>query len=115
MTGNLNIEKLKPETVYLYDPDRKRHQPRKFTSPWNGPHKVTGKKNQLNFRISSLQGKEFLVHISRLKKANNLGIWEERQGNVCRRQRTRKKREPEEEEEMVIPADSIRAHVPPIS
>jgi hypothetical protein len=52
----------------MFNLARKRHQSKKFLSPWVGPFKVTNKRDKLNYQVNSLQGKEMWVHVNRLKR-----------------------------------------------
>jgi hypothetical protein len=62
------------DIVYLYNPAKNSHMPKKFRTIWDGPYKVKSRKITLNYLIENEQGKEQLVHINRLKKTNNPGI-----------------------------------------
>ena len=77
------------ETVYLFNPAKKPGQSSKFWSVWVGPCKAVARLSKLNYRIVNLQGKEFVVHVNRLKRAYNQGIWRTKEKKRCyRKQRT---------------------------
>jgi hypothetical protein len=63
------------EIVYLFTPAIKRGQCKKFRKFWSGPYKATEKLSELNYRIESQQGKEYVVHVNRLKRAYNQDVW----------------------------------------
>jgi hypothetical protein len=63
------------EIVYFFTPAIKPGQCKKFRKFWSGPYKVTEKLSELNYRIESQQGKKFVVHVNRLKRAYNQEIW----------------------------------------
>jgi hypothetical protein len=55
------------DIVYLYNPTRKPGQSSKFFSIWQGPYKVIARLTKLNYHVQNQQGKEFVVHINRMK------------------------------------------------
>jgi hypothetical protein len=63
------------EIVYLFNPARKPGQSSKFFFAWQGPYKVTVRMSKLNYRVVNQRGKEFVVHLNRMKKAFKQGIW----------------------------------------
>jgi hypothetical protein len=67
------------DVVYLFCPATKPGQCRKFQKKWAGPFRIVTQVSKLNYRIESPQGKQFCVHVNRLKKANNEGVWEAKQ------------------------------------
>jgi hypothetical protein len=85
------------EIVYLFNPARKPGQSSKFFFAWQGPYKVTARLSKLNYRVVNQQGKEFVVHINRMKRAFKQGIWKEK---IWERYNTKQRgRQPEREEE----------------
>jgi hypothetical protein len=64
------------DVIYLYSPVMKPGECRKFRKFRNGPFKVTARLSSLNYRIVTPQGKEFTVHVNRMKPAYNPEIWE---------------------------------------
>jgi hypothetical protein len=67
------------DIVYLHDPASKPHMSKKFNAIWVGPYRVKSRKSVLNYLIANQQRKEQVVHINRLKKANNPGIWQRKE------------------------------------
>jgi len=61
--------------VYLYNPAMKPGRSRKFYRPWAGPFKVTKRISGLNYEIIDQKGKKQVVHINRLKIADNPELW----------------------------------------
>ena len=59
------------DLVYLFNPALKRGECSKFKFLWSGPFKILAKLSDLNYRIANRQGKEFTVHVNRLKRAYN--------------------------------------------
>jgi hypothetical protein len=88
------------EIVYLFNPARKPGQSSKFFFAWQGPYKVTARLSKLNYRVVNQQGKEFVVHLHRMKKAFKQGIWKGK--NWERYDRKQRGRQPEQEEEQVV-------------
>jgi hypothetical protein len=86
--------------VYLYNPTRKPGQSSKFFSVWQGPYKVTTRLSKLNYRVENQQGKEFVVHINRMKQAFKQRIWKSKERERCYRKR--RTRQPEQEDEQVV-------------
>jgi transposase InsO family protein len=64
------------DVVYLHNPRGNPKLSRKFRMIWTGPFRVQRRTGQLNYAIESPDGKEQVVHINRLKQANDPGIWE---------------------------------------
>ena len=54
---------------YLFCPARKPGRCHKFRSFWQGSFIVVQKLSDLNYKIVDKKGKEFVVHINRLKKS----------------------------------------------
>jgi len=48
---------------------------RKFYRPWAGPFKVIKSISELNYEIIDQKGKKQVVHINRLKIADNFELW----------------------------------------
>jgi transposase InsO family protein len=63
------------DIVYLYNPAVKVGQCRKFRKVWSGPFQITAKISDLNYEIVSQDQKRQVVHVNRLKKAHDPGIW----------------------------------------
>ena len=63
------------ELVYLFNPAMKPGRSRKFYRPWTGPFKITRKISELNYEIVDLKDKKQVVHINRLKTADNPELW----------------------------------------
>jgi hypothetical protein len=61
--------KFEVDKVYLFCPARKPGRCHKFRSFWKGPFIVVQKLFDLNYKIVNKKGKEFVVHINRLKKS----------------------------------------------
>ena len=70
-TRTFDVEKL----VYLYNPAMKPGRSRKFYRPWAGPFKITKRISELNYEIIHQKGKKQVVHINRLKIADNPELW----------------------------------------
>jgi hypothetical protein len=66
------------ELVYLYNPKMKVGLTRKFFFRWTGPLKITRKISELNYEIVSQNDKRQIVHINRLKKYYNQGLWKQK-------------------------------------
>jgi hypothetical protein len=88
------------EIVYLFNPARKPGQSSKCFFAWQGPYKVTARLSKLNYHVVNQQGKEFVVHLNRMKKAFKQGIWKEQKWE--RYDRKQRGRQPEQEEEQVV-------------
>jgi len=63
------------DKVYLFCPARKPGRCHKFRSFWQGPFIVVQKLSDLNYKIVNRNGKEFVVHINRLKKSYDKTPW----------------------------------------
>jgi hypothetical protein len=87
------------EIVYLFDPARKPGQSSKFFFAWQGPYKVTARLSKLNYRVVNQQGKEFVEHLNRMKRAFKQGIWKAKERERCSRKQ--RERQPEREKEQV--------------
>jgi len=74
-TRNFEVNDL----VYLYTPVTKCDLRKKFRHPWTGPFKVTKKLSDLNYEITSMNGKSQVVHVNRLKRAYDSEIWKPEQ------------------------------------
>jgi hypothetical protein len=68
------------DLVYLHNAVRKKHQSKKFWTPWNEKFKIIGTKGKLNYRIVNMRGKEQVVHANRLMKVNAPVKWEPEEG-----------------------------------
>jgi len=60
------------DKVYLFFPARKPVRCHKFRSFWQGPFIAVQKLSDLNYKTVKRNGKEFVVHINRLKKSYDL-------------------------------------------
>jgi hypothetical protein len=85
--------------VYLYNPTRKPGQSSKYFV-WQGPYKVIARLSKVNYRVENQQGKEFVVHINRMKRAFKQEIWNAKERKRCYRKRRTK--QPEQEGEQVV-------------
>jgi hypothetical protein len=94
--------------VYLYNPTRKPGQSYKFLSLWQGPYKVTVRLSKLNYRVENEQGKEFVVHINRMKRAFKQGNWKSKERERCYKKRRTRQPEQEDEEVVLDPSTSER-------
>jgi len=63
------------DKVYLFCPARKPGRCHKFRSFWQGPFIVVQKLCDLNYKTVEKKGKEFVVHINRLKKSYDQTPW----------------------------------------
>ena len=61
--------------VYLFCPARKPVKCHKFRSFWQGPFIVVQKLSDLCYKLVDKKGKEFVVHINRLKKSYDETPW----------------------------------------
>jgi hypothetical protein len=86
------------EIVYLFNPSRNPGQSSKFFFAWQGPYRVTACLSKLNYRVVNQQGKEFVVHLNRMKKAFKQGIWKEKKWERYGRKQQGRQPEPEEEQ-----------------
>jgi len=98
----------------LFNPVKKPGQSSKFWSPWTGPWKVTARLSKLNYRIVNPQGKEFVVHVNRLKRAYNPGIWKAKEKKRCYRKQRSRREEPEEDEPAVLAPGPIMIPEPQV-
>jgi hypothetical protein len=87
------------DVVYLHNPRGTPKLSRKFRMIWTGPFRVQRRTGQLNYAIESPDGKEQAVHVNRLKRANNPGIWETK-ARAPRSKRGPKPRSDTEEEDV---------------
>jgi hypothetical protein len=62
-------EFAKGDIVYVYSPAIKVGVSSKFRRSWTGPYRVIARKSQLAYAILNQQGKDFVVHVNRMKKA----------------------------------------------
>jgi hypothetical protein len=67
------------DMVYLFNPARKRGQFSKYKFSWADPFRVLGKLSDINYRIANRQGREFTVHVNKIKTAYKKKIWEKTQ------------------------------------
>ena len=94
--------------VNLFNPARKPGQSKKFWKKWSGPFKVIAKVSKLNYRVVNPQGKEFSVHVNRLKLAHNQGIWQETPAKrSTRKHRMRRQTTKEDPEEICSPGPIV--------
>jgi hypothetical protein len=45
--------------------------PGKFNMRWKGPYTVLEKKSEVNFKLRTPKGKEYVTHVDRMKKCNS--------------------------------------------
>jgi hypothetical protein len=96
------------DVVYLHNPRGTPKLSRKFRMIWAGPFSVRRRTGQLNYAIESPDGKEQVVHVNRLKKANNPGIWEKK-ARTPRSKREPKPRSDTEDEDAESLAQAVTA------
>jgi hypothetical protein len=102
------------DVIYLYNPTRKVGQSSKFFSPWQGPYRVVARLSELNYRVQNQQGREFVVHVNRMKRAFKQGIWKAKSRERCyRKQRTRRP-EQEEDEQAALGPRPVSIPVPQV-
>ena len=63
------------DRVFLFCPARKPGRCHKFRRFWQGPYIVVQKLSDLNYKIVDKKGKEFVVHVNRLKKSYDQTPW----------------------------------------
>jgi transposase InsO family protein len=63
------------DKVFLFCPARKPGRCHKFRPFWQGPFMVVQKLSDLNYKIVDKKGKEFVVHVNRLKKSYDQTPW----------------------------------------
>jgi len=63
------------DKVLLFSPAKKAGRCHKFRLFWQGPYIVVQKLSDLNYKIVNKKGKEFVVHINRLKKSHDSTPW----------------------------------------
>jgi hypothetical protein len=100
------------DVVYLFCPATKPGQCRKFQKKWADPFWIVARVSKLNYRIVNPQGEEFTVHVNRLKRANNQGIWQANQGRRPPRKNRIRRRATQEDEEAVCCPGPITVPVP---
>jgi hypothetical protein len=100
------------DVVYLFCPATKPGHCRKLQKKWAGPFRIVAKVSKLNYRIVNPQGKEFTVHVNRLKLANNHGIWQATLGRKPPRKDKVRRRAVQEDEEAVCSPGPITVPVP---
>jgi hypothetical protein len=103
------------DIVYVYNPAKKPNVSRKFAPVWDGPCKVLQKRGKLNFHIGDANGKETVVHINRLKRANDQSIWQpkRKQPRPGRKHRARQETDGNDTE-VVIATGPIAVPVPQV-
>jgi len=67
-----------------------------------GLYKFVVRLAKLNYRIMNFQGKEFVVHVNRLKRAYDLGIWKANENKNVTGSSGQRRQEPEEDEPAVL-------------
>jgi hypothetical protein len=100
------------EIVYLFNPARKPGQSSKFFFAWEGPYKVTARLSKLNYRVVNQQGKEFVVHLNRMKRAFEQGIWKVKERERCNRKQRTIQPEKKEKEHVEITHRLVANPVP---
>jgi hypothetical protein len=63
------------DKVHLFCPAKKPGKCQKFRSYWRGPYIIVQKLSDLNYKIMDKKGKEFVVHVNRLKKSYDPTPW----------------------------------------
>ena len=63
------------DRVFLFCPTRKPGRCHTFRPFWQGPFIVVQKLSHLNYKIVDKKGKEFVVHVNRLKKSYDQTPW----------------------------------------
>jgi hypothetical protein len=101
------------DIVYLYSPAVKVRVSSKFRGPRALPFRVAARKSQLNCAIVNQQGKDFVVHVKRLKKAYDQMIWQEK-AQDARKARTKRQKPEEEDEGMILSPGSIPFRAPQV-
>ena len=61
------------DLVYVYDPVRKRGKARKFSYQYKGPYEIEEKISPLIYKVRLEDGTSAILHINRLKKAEQAG------------------------------------------
>jgi hypothetical protein len=100
--------------VYLFSPAKKRGQCSKFLTPWAGPYKVVARLSKLDYHVMNLQAKEFVVHIKRLKRAYNQGIWKAKGKQSCYRKQQTRRQESDEDGTAVLAPGPITIPAPQV-
>jgi len=98
--------------VHLYNPTRKPGQSCKFFSVWQGPYRVIVRLSKLNYRVENQQGKEFVVHLNRMKRAFKQGIWKAKSRERCYRKQRTRRQELEVEKPAVLAPGPMSIPVP---
>jgi hypothetical protein len=63
------------DVVYLYGPAVKPNRSKKYVNYWKGPCRIVKRTSKLNYLIEDATGKESVIHINRLKRANDPVGW----------------------------------------
>jgi hypothetical protein len=79
---------------------------------WQGPYKVTARLSKINYRVVNQQGKEFVVHLNRMKRAFKQGIWKEKNWERYNRKQQGRQPEREEDEQVEIAHRPVTIPVP---
>jgi transposase InsO family protein len=93
-----NVEDL----VYLFSPARKPGKCQKFKRVWQGPFKVLEKISDLNYRIIDRKGRDWIVHVNRLKKSGDQKGWKPVKQTKRKESKKDNKEEIQEEEEKIL-------------
>jgi hypothetical protein len=81
-------------------------------SVWQGPYRVVARLSKLNYRVENQQGKEFVVHLNRMKRAFKQGIWKAKSRERCYRKQRTRQQELEEDEPAVLAPGPMSIPVP---
>jgi hypothetical protein len=91
---------------YVYSPAIKVGVSSKFRRSWTGPYRVIARKSQLTYAVVNQQGKKFVIHVNRMKRAYDPSIWKEGEKDAGTFRTKRRKTEEEEEEIALLPASN---------
>jgi hypothetical protein len=80
------------DIVYLFNPVKKPGKCAKFRKFWHGPFKIVEQVAKLDYRIENSQGKQFVVHQNRLKKAKNPQIWKSAEKTPLKKSRVNREK-----------------------
>jgi hypothetical protein len=102
------------DLVYLYNAAVRPGLSRKFHHCWSGPHRITAKVSDLNYKIMDQNNKHQLVHVNRLKRACSSDAWKPKTSRKSKKRLRRKPRrhtgeEVEENEIQIGPVPLVQA------
>jgi hypothetical protein len=72
-------ESARGDNVCVYGPEIKVDGLSKCRRKWTGPYCVIARKSQPTYAFVNQQGKEFVLHVNRMKKAYDPSIWKEKE------------------------------------